>query len=439
MPAEDTGQSRLLQLGYLQQLPRVLSWQQNAAICISLVSATTGISGLFGIGLAYGGPGSLVWGWLLVSVFTFFTALSMSEICSSLPTAGGIYYWSYMLSGRHGPFAGWFTAHINFVGQVAFVASNEYLCIQLFTTWISLAHLGAETALEHTSVSDTTQSATQQSGGMMPMQTQTAGTAYQGKCTLAWIAIMIIVTPHKQPVQVILTTFQDYESVFYPGNETGGQLPAAQVMWDAFKIRFGSGAGSLLVLAIPVGTSFLSGLFSVTSAARTLYGAARDGSIAVLQPYAAVSSYAKAPVTSVCLVSALAFVPAFSILASPYIFLAVTSIATIGLAFSYAAAIFCRIALARSHFQPGRFNLKRWSYPCGVIAVGWSIFMCIIFSLPPVYPVTMVSFNFSPMALLLVSIWVGATWLCWARFWYKGPAPHICNSDVVKVKPHAWT
>ena len=76
------------------------------------------LAGLFGTGLAYGGPGSLVWGWLLTSVFTCFMALSMSELCSSLPVAGGIYYWSYMLSGRHGPFAAWLTAHANFLGQV---------------------------------------------------------------------------------------------------------------------------------------------------------------------------------------------------------------------------------------------------------------------------------------------------------------------------------
>ena len=43
----------------------------------------------------------------------------MSELCSSLPVAGGIYYWSYMLSGRYGPFAAWLTAHANFLGQVA--------------------------------------------------------------------------------------------------------------------------------------------------------------------------------------------------------------------------------------------------------------------------------------------------------------------------------
>ena len=42
----DTGQARLLQLGYNQQLPRLLPWQQNAAICFSIVSVPTAISGI---------------------------------------------------------------------------------------------------------------------------------------------------------------------------------------------------------------------------------------------------------------------------------------------------------------------------------------------------------------------------------------------------------
>ena len=88
-------------------------------ICSPMRSTTCNVrTGLFGTGLAYGGPGSLVWGWVIVSIFTCFIALSMSEICSAFPTAGGIYYWSAMLSGRYGPFAAWVTAHMSFSGQV---------------------------------------------------------------------------------------------------------------------------------------------------------------------------------------------------------------------------------------------------------------------------------------------------------------------------------
>ena len=39
------------------------------------------------------GPVSAVWGWVVVVVFTCTVALSMAEITSSLPNAGGPYFW----------------------------------------------------------------------------------------------------------------------------------------------------------------------------------------------------------------------------------------------------------------------------------------------------------------------------------------------------------
>ncbi|KAK9852848.1 hypothetical protein WJX84_009819, partial [Apatococcus fuscideae] len=181
----------------------------------------------------------------------------------------------------------------------------------------------------------------------------------------------------------------------------------------------------------------LCGLFSVTSASRMLYGAARDGSVAFLAPFARVSSLTGAPITSVLFVCILTLLPALTITVNPFIFLAISSLSTIGLAFSYAAPIFCRVFLAHSTFQPGHFRLGRWSYLCGGIAVGWSIFICIVFSLPAIYPLTPETSNYSSVGLILVLLWVTVTWI-WARHWYKGPSPEICNSDIVKVKPHAW-
>lgn len=43
----------------------------------------------------------------------------------------------------------------------------------------------------------------------------------------------------------------------------------AGLRWDAFNRRFGSGLGALAVLLVPLGTSFLCGLFSITSASRS--------------------------------------------------------------------------------------------------------------------------------------------------------------------------
>ena len=49
-------------------------------------------------------------GWIVVSFFTMFIALSMAEIVSAIPTAGGPYYWAAMLAPqKHSAFASWIT------------------------------------------------------------------------------------------------------------------------------------------------------------------------------------------------------------------------------------------------------------------------------------------------------------------------------------------
>jgi amino acid transporter len=40
-----------------------------------------------------GGPVSAIWGWIICSVFNMFAALSLAEIASSYPIAGGPYFW----------------------------------------------------------------------------------------------------------------------------------------------------------------------------------------------------------------------------------------------------------------------------------------------------------------------------------------------------------
>jgi amino acid transporter len=107
---KDTGQSRLEELGYKQELKRDLSVISNFAFSFAIISILTGVSTLYNTGLTYGGTTSMVYGWLFAGFFNSFVALSMGEICSAFPTSGGLYYWSYALSGpKWGPFASWMT------------------------------------------------------------------------------------------------------------------------------------------------------------------------------------------------------------------------------------------------------------------------------------------------------------------------------------------
>ncbi|KAH9306378.1 hypothetical protein KI387_010782, partial [Taxus chinensis] len=136
----DSGHARLNQLGYKQELNRDLSVLSNFAFSFSIISILTGITTLYTTGLTFGGPVTMVYGWLIAGCFTLFVGLSMAEICSSYPTSGGLYYWSAMLAGKEwGPFASWITGWFNIVGQWAVTTSIDFSLAQLLQVIILLS------------------------------------------------------------------------------------------------------------------------------------------------------------------------------------------------------------------------------------------------------------------------------------------------------------
>ncbi|XP_020597859.1 amino-acid permease BAT1 homolog [Phalaenopsis equestris] len=140
----DSDEAKLSQLGYKQELKRHLTMLENFAFSFSIISVLTGITTTYNTGLRYGGPVSVTLGWLLVSFFNGCVALSMAEICSAYPTAGGLYYWSAKLSGRRwAPLASWITGWFNIVGQWAGITSIDFSLAQMLQVIILLSTGGA--------------------------------------------------------------------------------------------------------------------------------------------------------------------------------------------------------------------------------------------------------------------------------------------------------
>ncbi|KAG8077228.1 hypothetical protein GUJ93_ZPchr0007g6380 [Zizania palustris] len=135
----DTGQARLRELGYKQELKRDLSVLSNFAFSFAIISVLTGVTTLYNTGLTFGGPATMTFGWFVAGTFTMAVGLSMAEICSSFPTSGGLYYWSARLSGkRWAPFASWITGWFNIVGQWAVTTSVDFSLAQLIQVIILL-------------------------------------------------------------------------------------------------------------------------------------------------------------------------------------------------------------------------------------------------------------------------------------------------------------
>ena len=131
--------ARLESLGYKQELNRSLTRLTNYGMTLSVISISSGITSLFGYGMMTGGPAVMVWGWLIVSLFTLFVGLGLAEICSAYPTAGGLYYWAAgFVSLKNKPAVSWFTGWFNLVGQFAAVASVDFGLSMLIGSVISI-------------------------------------------------------------------------------------------------------------------------------------------------------------------------------------------------------------------------------------------------------------------------------------------------------------
>ncbi len=103
----DADARRLHELGYAQELLRRMSGFSNFAVSFTIISVLSGCLTLYYFGMEEGGPAIIVWGWPIVGIMTLLVGLSMAEVCSSFPTAGGLYYWAAKLSPRHGVVIGY--------------------------------------------------------------------------------------------------------------------------------------------------------------------------------------------------------------------------------------------------------------------------------------------------------------------------------------------
>ncbi len=110
----------LEKLGYAQELRRRMSGFSNFAIAFSVICILAGGITSLQLGLCSVGGASVGIGWPVSCLFSVCVALSMGQVASAFPTAGGLYHWASILGGRG---AGWVTAWFNLVGLVTVISA----------------------------------------------------------------------------------------------------------------------------------------------------------------------------------------------------------------------------------------------------------------------------------------------------------------------------
>ncbi|XP_062109453.1 amino-acid permease BAT1 homolog [Humulus lupulus] len=212
-------------------------------------------------------------------------------------------------------------------------------------------------------------------------------------------------------------------SLLDENNDSGGYA-IAEIFYQAFKSRYGSGAGGIVCLGVVAVAIFFCGMSSITSNSRMAYAFSRDGAMPFSSLWHKVNKQ-EVPINAVWLSASISFCMALTSLGSIVAFNAMVSIATIGLYISYALPIFFRVTLARKSFVPGPFNLGRYGVLVGWIAVTWVAIISIFFSLPVAFPVTMETLNYTPVAVGGLFILIVSSWFLRARHWFRGPLTNI--------------
>ncbi len=494
--AQDSDVEALHRMGYAQELRRRMSTFSNFAVSFTIISILSGCLTLYQYGMNTGGPVVMTIGWPMVGIFVTIVGLAMAEVCSSYPTAGGLYYWSAKLGGNNSAAWSWFTGWFNLLGQIAVTAGIDFglaffataLFHQLFnypTTppWIILIY---GIALFLHGLLNTF-------GVRLVAILNDISVWWHVVGVLIIVGVLFFVPSHHQSASFVFTnfvnnsgfgssfyvfliglllaqyTFTGYDASAHMTEETRNAAVAGPrgIVWSIVVSLFagwllligvtsaiqnygtevaavvppaqifidavGTNLGTFL-LFIVVGAQFYCGMSSVTANSRMIYAFSRDGAVPGSQFWHKINPRTRTPTNSIWFAAVGAFILGLPYLYSPVAYFAVTSIAVIGLYIAYGIPILLRL-LAGEKFQRGPWHLGRWSYLIGWIAVIWIAFIAILFVLPQVSPGnTTATFNYAPIAVGVVLLYSGGYWFLSAKNWFKGPKVQGTPEELAKIE-----
>jgi amino acid transporter len=512
-PEVDADVQRLHELGYAQELKRSMSGFSNFAISFTIISILSGCLTMYYFGLQHGGPPVMTWGWLLVGTLVLFAGLSMAEICSAYPTAGGLYYWAAKLApGKSAPIWSWFVGWFNLLGQVAVTAGITmgcaFSCCAFLSIWTGNEYwLEAKYTVAIFAILLFTQGLLN-TFGIRLVALLNDVSVYWHLIGVAVIVILLYVAPESGshqtvsflfgsegwkafeglsgfsiPLYVFLVgllnaqyTFTGYDASAHVSEETiqaniqaakgivrsiwvsmiagfillvgvsyaiprefpvtiGGveyvdyaSVATAVVPWATI-FEFATGRTiALFLIFIVIGAQYFCGMSSITANSRMVYAFARDGAVPFSNYWHHVSHKARVPVRTAWFGAIGAFILALPYLYNVAAYAAVTSIAVIGLYISYLTPVFLR-RINPGAFTPGPWVLsKTWGPIINWIAIIWVVFIVIVLMLPQFSAgvpwgdeFSWSSFNYAPIAVLVVVGGAGLWYAASARKWFKGP------------------
>ncbi|KAG1561093.1 hypothetical protein G6F49_002114 [Rhizopus delemar] len=454
-----------------------------------------GYKQLWGDAMIAGGSSAVVWGWILVSIFTFGVGLSLAEICSAYPITGGLYIWVSKLSPpEYVPImcwlTGWFAITSADLGLSQFIASiinisdpnNNPSIYWQYGIFLVIAFVH----------------------GVI----NSVGVKYNGffnQTSLYWhligtillILVALILTPNKASGKWVFTFFANetgfssngyafligllqsqytlsgFDSAAHMSDETRDAarsaprgilyaIGAAAIVGFAFLVSvnfcvqdfqtqiidtdispamtkvFLDGVGyrwTVVFTTIIMGAMFFSGSALTLGSSRMVYAFARDGATPFSKYLSTVNQKTKTPIYAVWFNVAFAVVVGLLYIINETAFNAIVSVNTIASSMAYFIPIALKLTVARKVFKRGPFHLGPFSDIINLISLCWILLTSVLFVCPTEYPVTPDNMNY---AIVVFTGVIGASVSYYhlrARKWFHGPGISMEPDPILDTIP----
>jgi len=186
-------------------------------------------------------------------------------------------------------------------------------------------------------------------------------------------------------------------------------------------------------------TAFFVCQTALQAASRTVYAFSRDHGLPDNGYLSYNSPSTQTPLRAIWFTTLISIVPGLLDLASPIAAQAIFALTAMALDLSYIIPIFLR-RVYRNHpevdFKPGPFylgdGLLGWAF--NVNCILWTLFVCVIFSMPTIMPVTKDNMNYASVITIGVIVIAGFWYLISARHHYHGPISNLPKSHEAASK-----
>jgi amino acid transporter len=222
---------------------------------------------------------------------------------------------------------------------------------------------------------------------------------------VSWVAGLVLIVG-------MLYAVQNY------AGESSASVPPAQIFTDALGTGWAKGLLALVILA-----QLFCGLAATGACARMVFAFSRAGALPGSKSWRTLNSRA-VPARAVWMAVTVAFILALPSLWNIAAYGAVTAINVVGITPAYAIPIYLRVRQG-SRFAAGPWSLGAWGVRIGVTAVVWVVIETVIFCLPQASPITALSFNYAPVALVVMLVLAWVWWMFRGREGYTTPTAAI--------------